>query len=236
MSGHSKWANIKRKKEINDKAKGNAFGKMSRLISMAVSEGGGITEPENNVRLRLAIEKAHMVNMPKENIKRAIEKASGPEQSSIKEEIYEAMGPYGVYFIILTATDNSNRTLTEIKSILERHQGKLIGSGSISYLFKRCGLIIFNKTDVDQNKILQITEQLKAFDIDEDDQEFFVYFPFENLGHIKELLKDVKYVSAEIDFKPQSLVSLDESKIKNITVLVELLEALDDVQKVFTNI
>lgn len=237
MSGHSKWANIKRKKEANDKVKGNVFGKMSKFISLAVIEGGGVADPENNVKLRLAIEKAHSVNMPKENIKRAIEKASGPDKTQIKEEIFEAMAPYGVYMIILAATDNQNRTLSEIRSVLEQHGGKMIGSGSIAYLFKRCGLIKFKKAETDQNKILEIADHLQAFDINELEDAFYVYFPFENLGRIKDRLKDVNYESADIDFKPQNILALEEDdKIKKIVELVDLLEALDDVQKVFTNL
>lgn len=237
MSGHSKWANIKRKKEANDKVKGNIFGKMSRLITLAVIENGGVADPENNVRLRLAIEKARNHNMPNENIKRAIDKASGPDRSQIKEEIFEAMAPYGVYFIILVTTDNSNRALTDIRHIMEQHGGKMIGSGSISYLFKRCALIVFNKTEVNQEKVLEFADHLKAFDIVEEEDSFYVYFPFENLGHIKDLLKDVKYEKAEIDFKPQTILALeDDEKIKKISELVDYLEALDDVQKVFTNL
>src|SRR3989304_8339146 len=102
MSGHSKWANIKRKKEANDKVKGNVFGKMSKIITLAVLEGGGMTDPDHNVKLRLAIEKAKSANMPKENIQRAIEKGTGPEKSQLKEIIYEGFAPGGVSLIILT--------------------------------------------------------------------------------------------------------------------------------------
>ena len=117
MSGHSKWANIKRKKQANDLVKGNVFAKMSHLITLAVLEGWGIVEPENNVKLRLAVEKAKSVNMPKENIKRAIEKGSGPNKTLLKEVIYEGFGPYGVFLLILATTDNSNRTSSEIRNI-----------------------------------------------------------------------------------------------------------------------
>ncbi|KKQ23859.1 MAG: transcriptional regulator [Candidatus Roizmanbacteria bacterium GW2011_GWC2_37_13] len=237
MSGHSKWANIKRKKEANDKVKGNVFSKLSRLITLAVVEGGGVSDPDNNVKLRLAIEKAHSSNMPKENIKRAIEKGIGPDKSQIKEIVYEGFGPYGISLMILTATDNPNRTLTEIRNILDKHQGKLGSSGSVSYQFQRCGLIIFDKSSINQDQILEVSDQLKAFDIAETDDRFYLYFPYEHLGHIKNLLKDFKYESVSVDFKPQMIMVLeDDEKIEKISELIDLLEASDDIQKVFTNL
>lgn len=237
MSGHSKWANIKRKKEANDKLKGNIFSKLSRLITIAVLEGGGITNPENNVKLRLAIEKAHASNMPKENIKRAIEKGIGPDKSQIKEVIYEGFAPYGVSLIILSHTDNQNRTLSEIRNILEKHNGKLGNIGSVSYLFTKCGLIIVDKKLVNQDKVFELADQLEVLDLTEDELKYYIYIPYVKLGHIKEVFKDVKYDSAEVDFKPQNPVILeDEDKLKKILLLIEDLEALDDVQKVFTNL
>lgn len=237
MSGHSKWANIKRKKEANDKLKGNIFSKLSRLITLAVLEGGGITDPDNNVKLRLAIEKAHASNMPKDNIKRAIERGVGPNKSQIKEIIYEGFGPYGVNLIILGTTDNPNRTLSEIRNILERHQGKLGNSGSVSYQFLKCALAVFSKATLSQDKILEISDNLKAYDIGEDDQKFYVYFPYQDLGHIKDILKDTQYETAEIYFKPQTILHLDDDeKLKKVSELIDSLEALDDIQKVFTNL
>ena len=119
MSGHSKWANIKRKKGANDKIKANVFAKMSHLITISVLEGGGIVEPENNVKLRLAIDKAKSVNMPKENIMRAIERGFGPNKMMLKEVVYEGFGPYGIFLLILSTTDSSNRTTAEIRNFLE---------------------------------------------------------------------------------------------------------------------
>ncbi len=121
MSGHSKWANIKRKKEANDKIKGNVFAKLSRVITLAVIEGGGIGDPQLNNKLRLAIEKAQASNMPKENIKRAIERGLGPQKDQLKEVIYEGFAPYGVSLLILATTDNPNRTLTELRTKLRKN-------------------------------------------------------------------------------------------------------------------
>ena len=237
MSGHSKWANIKRKKGVNDKIKGNIFGKMSRLITMSVMESGGLTNPNDNVRLRLVIEKAKSFNMPKENIERAITKAVGPEKSQLKEVVYEGFAPYGVSLIILATTDSQNQTLSEVRNILERHNSKLGSSGSVGYLFKKCALIIFDKASVTQEKILEVGDLLGAFDIDEDDIRYSIYFPFENLGHIKDKIKDVVYISAEIDYKPQNPILIDdEKKLHIINDIINALEVLDDVQTVFTNI
>jgi len=111
MSGHSKWANIKRQKQANDLVRGNVFSKLSRTITLAVIEGGNITDPEHNVKLRLAIDKARQLNMPKENIARAIDKAVGPDKTTLREIVYETFGPGGTAYMILVTTDNINRTL-----------------------------------------------------------------------------------------------------------------------------
>lgn len=237
MSGHSKWANIKRKKEVNDKVKGNIFSKLSRLVTIAVIEGGGITDPDNNLKLRLAIEKAHSFNMPKENIKRAIEKGVGPDKSKMVEIVYEAFGPYGVSLIILAHTDNQNRTLGEVKSVLDRNQGKLGSMGSVSYLFTKCGLIVIDKKEIDQDRLFEISEKLEALDVAEDDLKYSIYIPYSKLGHIKEALNNVNYDSAEVDYKPQNPISIeDDAKLEKISLLIEHLEALEDIQKVFANL
>lgn len=237
MSGHSKWANIKRQKMANDMVRGNAFAKLSKLVTLAVIEGGGITDPDHNVKLRLAIDKAKQSNMPKENIKRAIDRGTGPDKSLIREVVYEGFAPGGVSLMILTTTDNPNRTLTEVRNIVEKNHGKLGASGAVSYLFKKCGLIIFKKDSVKEEDAFMIGDKLGAFDIDSDETRFYVYFPFENLGHIKDNINDVKYESAEIDFKPQSLVTIsDADLLTKIESLVNILEEQDDVHRVFTNL
>ncbi len=236
MSGHSKWANIKRKKGVNDKIKGNVFGKMSRIITIAVLEGGGLTDPEHNVKLRIAIEKAKAFNMPKENIKRAIEKGIGPDKSTLKEVIYEGFGPGGVAMLMQATTDNPNRTLSEIRNLMERNNSKLGNSGSVGYLFKKCALMIFKKESIKEEDAFAVGDKLGAFDIDSDEDRFYVYFPFENLGHIKDRLEGVEYESAEVDFKPQSIIEVDSDKLAKIENLISVLEALDDVHKVFVNL
>ncbi len=237
MSGHSKWANIKRKKGVNDKIKANVFAKISHLITISVIEGGGIIEPEHNVKLRLAIDKAKSVNMPKENIKRAIEKGFGPNKILLKEVIYEGFGPYGVFLLILSTTDNSNRTTSEIRNFLEKNSGKLGTQGSVSYLFKKCAFVSFQKAEVNEEAVFKIGEELQAFDINEDNSHFFVFFPFNNFGLLKTHLSNIKYDLAEIDYLPTMPVILDSpEKEKKVIGIVEALESLDDIQRVYTNL
>ncbi len=236
MSGHSKWANIKRQKQANDLVRGNVFSKFSRVITLAVVEGGGITDPNHNVRLRLAIEKARQSNMPKYTIQRAIEKGVGPDRSQLKEITYEAFGPAGVGLMILVTTDNQNRTLAETRNILERYEAKMANQGSVSYLFRKCGVVVFDRKKVDEDSVIRFSEALQAFDIDEDDAHFSVYIPFENLGRIKDHTQGLTYETAEIDYKPISLIPvLDEQTSKRIISLVNVLEAHEEIQKVFTN-
>lgn len=236
MSGHSKWANIKRKKGVNDKIKANVFAKMSHLITIAVIEGGGMTDPENNVKLRLAMDKAKSSNMPKENIERAIEKGYGPNKAMLKEVIYEGFGPYGVSFLILSTTDNSNRTSSEIRNMLEKNSGKLGTQGSVSYLFKKCAFVSFQKKETNEEVIFKIGEELQAFDIDEDESHFFVFFPFSNFGLLKTHLNNVKYDLAEIDYLPLVPISIDPDKQTTVLGIIEAIEELDDVQRVYTNL
>ena len=235
MSGHSKWANIKKQKGINDKQKGVMFSKLSRLITLIVVESGGITDPENNVRLRLIIEKAKQYNMPKENIERAINNAANPDKSQIKEVVYEGFGPGGVALMINATTDNSNRTLSEIRNVLHMNGGKLGSQGSVNYLFQKCGLVTFNKNFVTEEKILLFADKIGALDIDQDDTTYFVFIPFSNLGKIKDLAQDLKYTSAEIDYKPNTLISIDEETFIKLITLIELLEEMDDVHNVYSN-
>jgi len=236
MSGHSKWSNIKRKKEANDKQKGSIFGKLSRLITLAVIEGGGITNPENNVKLRLTIDKARAENMPKDNIGRAIEKGAGPNKALISEVVYEAFGPAGIALMILATTDSSNRTSSEIRNILERNGGKLANKGAVGYLFKKCGIVSFSMTKNSEEKVLQFSEKIQAFDIEEDDNYIIIYLPFEFLGKVKDNLGELQAEPAELDYKPISIVEIASREVaKKILNLVNSLEELDDVHKVFSN-
>lgn len=236
MSGHSKWSKIKRQKETNDKKKGVMFSKFSRSITLAVIEGGGVADSHHNVKLRLAIEKAKHFNMPKESIQRAIEKGSSPEALKLKEIIYEVFCPAGVALLVLVATDNQNRSYAEVKNIIESHQGKMGIQGSVSYLFKKCGTITFDKSKVLEEEVLVFGERVQAFDIDQDETTFTVYFPFEYLGRVREYVVSIETDPAEIDYKPSSIITIDDEGVaKKMFNLIEALEDLDNVQKVYAN-
>ncbi len=227
MSGHSKWSQIKRKKGLKDQQKGKIFSKLARLITISILEGGGVTDPSLNVKLRMAIEQAKQENMPKENIARAINKGVGPDKDKLQEMIYEGFGPSGILLMIQVTTDNSNRALTEIRTVMDKHGGKIGNKGSVAYLLKKCASIIFDKSDKKEEDVLKFSEENQAFDIEEDKTSWTVYFPFENLGKIE---------GAQEDYKPTTTVKIsDQSEAKKIIALVESLEDLDDVQKVFSN-
>lgn len=237
MSGHSKWANIKHKKEANDKIKGVAFAKLSRLITLAVIEGGSIPNPENNFKLRFVIEKAKAVNMPKENIERAIEKGYGPNKSQLKECVYEAFGPHGTVMIITASSDNPTRTVNEIKSRLEQYQAKLGSQGSVAYFFKKVGMIIFDRSACKEDDVFEFAQKVNALDIESKEASYIVYFPFDELGKIKEKMGNLVSLSVDVEYKPNMYIDLkEENKLKVIKMLVEALEQLDDIHAIYTNI
>jgi len=236
MSGHSKWSNIKRKKEIQDKQKGKVFGKLSRLITLAVIEGGGKTNPDSNVKLRLVIDKAKQSNMPKDNIERAIDKGTGPNNQLIKEVVYEAFGLHGVALLIETTTDNHNRTTAEIRSLLERKGGKLGNQGSVSYLFEKCGSVILPKATNKEEVVFIFAEKVSAIDINEDEAYYQVFFPYEFLGKLKDYSINLDIESSEVDYRPKIKVEIKAGEQANkIIELIEALEDLNDVHKVSAN-
>lgn len=237
MSGHSKWANIKNKKAANDKAKGVIFAKLSRIITLSVIEGGGITNPDSNFKLRLAMDKARDANMPKENIQRAIDKGHGPDSANLKEVVYEAFGPHGVAFMIQCTTDNSTRTHNEVKSVIENRGGKMGSQGSVHYLFQKCSVMQFDLSVSSENAVFEFGQALDAYDIDEGEGTITVYFPFEQFGRAKGALGKLNPSVSEIEFRPLSRVSVpSEQEAKHIMELVEAIEDLPDVHMVFTNL
>ena len=236
MSGHSKWSKIKRNKKIKDQEKGNIFSKLARQITFSVIEGGGISDPEKNVKLRLAIGKAKEYNLPKQNIDRAIEKASSQDKLQLKEIIYEAFGPGGVAILILVTSDNLNRAHSEIRGIIDKYGGKLGGQGSVMYLFKKCGVVTFKLEEVSEDVIFNLADKIEAFDIDKSEGYYTIFFPYGQLSKVHEKLKDLKPDNLEMIHIPVVPVEVkDEALIKKIHGFVDSLENLDDVQKVFVN-
>lgn len=238
MSGHSKWANIKNKKAANDKVKGTVFAKVSRMITLSVIEGGGITNPDANFKLRLAIDKAHAANMPKDNITRAIEKGHGPDSSKLKEVIYEAFGPHGVAYMIQCATDNPTRTHNEVKGLIEKRGGKMGNQGSVGYLFQKCAVMQFDLANSSEETVFNFGEALQAYDIDEGEGTITVYFPFDQFGKAKAALGDNLHPKLfDVEYRPLSRIQVaTENEAKQVIELIEAIEELTDVHSVFSNL
>ena len=237
MSGHSKWSKVKHQKATTDAVKGREFTKASRAITVAVREGGGVIDPEHNFRLRLAVEKAHMVNMPKENIERAIQKGTGGGGAQIEQVMYECYGPGGVAVCIEAATDNRQRAVSEIKNVLERAGGTLAGPGAVAYLFERCGILVVAKGSHSFDDMLEMALTAGASDVVEKDDAFEIYTPVTSLSQAKTYLtqKGIPIDHTAIIMKPKTEIAVDPSTAERVEKLVEALESLDDVIAVYTN-
>lgn len=238
MSGHSKWSTIKRQKEIKDSRRGQIFTKLANAITIAVKNGGGITDPEKNFKLRLSIEKARSLNMPKENIQRAINRGSGDkEASSWSEVVYEGYGPEGIAVVVEAATDNRNRTGAEIKNIFERAGGSLSGPGSVSFQFNKTGFLTVVKKDNVDEQVLSLID-LGAQDVEEVIDMIEVYTKPEELKEIKDQIeeKDFEVLDVELIMKPINSIPINtQEKAGKILKFMESLEEHDDVQKVYSN-
>ncbi len=238
MSGHSKWSKVKHQKATTDVVKAAAFTKASHAITIAVREGGG-TDPDTNFRLRLAVEKAREVNMPKENIERAIAKAAGIGAAAIESVVYEGYGPGGVAFLVEAATDNRQRTVATIKNALDHHGGNLAGPGAVAYLFKQSGVLVIEKTPaVSYERLLEAGITSGADDVVDAREVFEVYTPAAHLAGVKHVLEEQGIVvsNAELVMRPTTTISLDEQQTKTIEALEEELSELPDVQRVYTNV
>jgi YebC/PmpR family DNA-binding regulatory protein len=238
MSGHSKWSTIKRQKGANDAKRGALFTKVAREISVAARQGGG--DPDANYRLRLAIEKARSVNMPAHNIKRTIENATGGGEGDQFEEIlYEGYGPGGVAVLVEAATDNRNRTAAEVRSIFTKTGGQLAGSGAVAWQFEPRGLIaIARAAKVDADEVALTAIDAGAEDVDTDDEETIeIYTSPTDLESVRKALESagVPVDSAESAMIAKQTVELDSAKARQALRLVEMLEDLDDVQRVTAN-
>ena len=238
MSGHSKWSKVKHQKATTDVVKGQAFTRASRAITMAVREGGGTTDPETNFKLRLAIEKAKEVNMPKENIKHAIDRAAGAGSGDLIETLYEGFGPYGVAIIISSVTDNRQRTVSAVKNILERHGGTLAAPGAVTYLFSHVGVITIPKSSHTYEEIMEKAIDAGASDIVETDDVYEIFTSSADLSKAKEHLEQVGMAidRADLVYRTQTPVAVAPGTLSAVVSLVIAIEELDDVQAVYTNI
>lgn len=239
MSGHSKWATIKRQKGVADAKRGQAFTKLANAITIAVRQGGGTTDPESNFKLRLAVDKVRAMNMPKENIERAIERGAGAgDKSSFDETLYEAFLPGGVAVIVEAVTDNKNRTTSEVKNIIEKAGGNLGTPGSVSYLFDRSGEMIIQKDGKSADDILMMTLDAGVEDIQEEDGIVVLDTPVDKLADVKKAAEQegLAVENAEVVYKPKMAVDVsDEGIASKINSIIEKLEEHDDVQNVYSN-
>ncbi len=236
MSGHSKWANIKFRKERQDAARGKIFSKLIKEITMAARLGGG--DIESNPRLRTAVQNAKAQNMPFKNIDNAILKGTGELPGVIYEEVaFEGYGPGGVALYILTTTDNRNRTVAEIRHILNKHGGNLGETGSVSWVFEKRGLIRIQKQDYDEEELILAVIEAGADDFKVEEDFFEVYTQFEDLYKVRSTLEETAYniESAEITLIPQNIVELDGKQAEQMLRLMDALEDSDDVQNVYAN-
>lgn len=239
MSGHSKWATIKRQKSLNDQKRGKTFTKLANAITIAVKQGGGIGDPNSNFRLRLAIDAARASNMPKENIERAIKRATEGKSGTFEEVIYEGFAPGGVSVIIEAATDNSMRTTSEVKSVFNKAGASFGQPGSVSYQFKHIGRIIVKKGEKTFDEIFSLAADDGADDIEEVLDEVFIYTPLQSLTKIKDALLSAGLEVVEADLIRAPIIKVEvneEDKLSKIENFVSTLEEMDDVQKVYTNL
>jgi YebC/PmpR family DNA-binding regulatory protein len=239
MSGHSKWATIKRQKGINDQKKGKTFTKLGNAIAIAVKQGGGVGDPSSNFRLRLAIDAARALNMPKENIDRAIKRATEKSAGDVHEVLYEGFTPGGVSVIVEAVTDNPMRTTSEVKSVFNKAGASFGQPGSVSYQFKHIGRVIIKKGAKSFDDVFTVAASNGAEDIEDVEDEIFVYTQIPELSKVKDALSDlgVEVVEADLIREPVITSAIeDETVLGKIENFINILEEMDDVQKVYTNL
>lgn len=238
MSGHSKWATIKRQKGANDIKRGLIFTKLSNAITVAVKQGGGIADPESNFKLRLAIESARGSNMPKENIERAISKAAGKQNANLDESVYEGFGPGGFSVIVEAFTDNKQRTVSEVKNIFDKNGGSLGMQGTVMYQFERKGLLSIERGGNSLEDIFLFAVEAGADDVEDTGEEIIIYTKPEDLAKVRSYIigKGIKILDAELIYKPKNFILIENKDSEDRALgFVERLEDLNDVHKVYAN-
>lgn len=236
MSGHSKWSTIKRKKGAADAKRGKAFTKIIKEIMVAARMGGG--DINANPRLRTAVLAAKAENMPRDNIDRAIKKGTGELEGVNYEEItYEGYGPGGVAMLLEVMTDNKNRTVAEVRHILAKQNGNLGEGGCVSWVFEKKGLVSIDKGGVDEDRLMEVALDAGALDIKDSGKEFDVTTSPSTYEAVKKKLEESGFKStyAEVTMVPQTTVRLTGKEAEQMLKLMESLEDLDDVQKVYAN-
>lgn len=237
MSGHSKWNNIKRKKEATDGAKAKIFTKIGREITVCVKEGGG--DPNNNAKLRDLISKAKANNVPNDNIDRIIKKAMGSgDKTNYESNVYEGYGPCGVAVIVETLTDNKNRTAGDIRHYFDKFGGNLGTTGCVSFMFTSKGIIVADGEGMDEDKVMEDVFDLGASDFSMEDGTIEIETEPNELSAVRDGLveRGYKLISADVEMIPATYTTLtDEDAIKKMNLLLDALEDNDDVQNVYHN-
>ncbi len=238
MAGHSKWANIKRKKQAMDAKRGKLFTKLAREIQVAAREGG--PDPDSNLRLRLVLEKARAANMPKENIERAIRRGAGLEAggAALEEITYEAYAPHGIALMIQVMTDNRKRAVAEIRHVLTKHGGSMGESGSVAWQFEQKGYIVVPTQGRDEDELFMAALEAGADDVEITDDMMEVYTTREDFAQVQQALKNMglQPEDAELAWVPKNRVTLGPEEAVKVMKVIELLEDLDDVNKVYSNL
>ena len=240
MSGHSKFANIKHKKEKNDAAKGKIFTKIGREIAVAVKEGGG-ADPANNSRLRDVIAKAKVNNMPNDNIERSIKKAAGDmDANNYERVVYEGYGPNGTAIIVEALTDNKNRTASNVRSAFTNGNANIGTPGCVSFMFDKKGQILIDREEfeMDADELMMLALDAGAEDFAEEEDSFEIITDPDSFSEVREKLEEagIPMMEASVTMIPQTYVELtDETDIKNIQKTLDLLDDDDDVQEVYHN-
>ncbi|MCY4674775.1 MAG: YebC/PmpR family DNA-binding transcriptional regulator [Bacteroidetes bacterium] len=237
MAGHNKWSKVKRQKAVTDSRRSKAWAVITRDIMVAAREGG--KDPDMNTRLALAIQKAKGKNMPKENIERAIKRGSGEiEGQDYKECTYEGYSAQGVAVMVDALTDNTNRTVADVRSVFAKSGGRLAKSGSVAYLFERKGLIQVDSGSIDELELLELVADSGADDMEKDEDAFVVITPVEAFEAVQTEIANagIKIEEARLVRVPMTSVKKEVDQVRQTETLVTKLEDLQDVQEVFTNL
>ena len=238
MSGHSKWNNIKRKKEKTDNARAKIFTKIGRELGVAVREGGG-SDPENNTKLKDCIAKAKAANVPNDNIERIIKKAAGEDgESNFESVTYEGYGPNGVAVMVEALTDNRNRTAADVRHYFDKFGGNMGTPGCVSFMFERKGVLALDSEDLVEDKVLEDSLEAGAEDFGSEGDVFVIYTAPEDFGNVYDSLKakGYEFITSEVEQVPSNMTSLDtEEAISNMQRLLDMLMDNDDVQNVWHN-
>ncbi len=237
MSGHSKWSTIKHRKAASDAKKGKVFSKLAKEISVAARLGGG--DPSANPRLRTILTKARTVNMPSANIDKAIKKGTGELPGVTYEEAsYECYGPGGVAILMTVLTDNKNRTVAELRHIVDKHNGRMAEAGSVTWIFEKKGQIVVSKNSISEDDLIELALEAGAEDVSADDEDSYeIYTDPKEFTAVKEQIeaKGVPIESADLTMIPKTTVPLTGKEAKQTLTLVEMLEDHDDTQEVHAN-